>query len=226
MVTTLRQRMLEDLQIRNYAPTTIAANLRGVAGFAKHFGKPPDQLGPEHIRRQYQLFLSQQKRRVPVPLHPGRLGTPVFLHPHAAPPNRHRTHSLALVRKEAADRLEPAGSQSAAGSAQKPRPPHHAVHDVCRRTQGLRTGSPQRARYRQRPERDLDSRRQRAPGSANPTAAEAIGVAPLLLAVEAAKRLVIPRQQARTTHLPPIHLQGVNLRTIQASHATTPPKID
>src|ERR1035441_9997668 len=39
-------------------------------------------------------------------------------------------------------------------------------------------------------ERDLDSRRQRAPGSANPTAAEAIGVAPLLLAVEAAKRLV------------------------------------
>jgi integrase/recombinase XerD len=60
-VTTLRQRMLEDLQIRNYAPTTIAAYLRGVAGFAKHFGKPPDQLGPEHIR-QYQLFLSQQKR--------------------------------------------------------------------------------------------------------------------------------------------------------------------
>jgi site-specific recombinase XerD len=60
-VTTLRQRMLEDLQIRNYAPNTIAAYLRGVAGFAKHFGKPPDQLGPEHIR-QYQLFLSQQKR--------------------------------------------------------------------------------------------------------------------------------------------------------------------
>ena len=59
-MTTLRQRMLEDLQIRNYATNTIAAYLRGVAGFAKHFGKPPDQLGPEHIR-QYQLFLSQQK---------------------------------------------------------------------------------------------------------------------------------------------------------------------
>ena len=224
-MTTLRQRMLEDLQIRNYAPTTIAANLRGVAGFAKHFGKPPDQLGPR-AHSAVPTVSEPAEARVPVPLHPGRLGTPVFLHPHAAPANRHRTHSLAQVRKEAADRLEPAGSQSAAGSAQKPRPPHHAVHDVCRRTQGLRTGSPQRARYRQRPERDLDSRRQRAPGSANPTAAEAIGVAPLLLAVEAAKRLVIPRQQARTTHLPPIHLQGVNLRTIQASHATTSPKID
>ena len=33
-MTTLRQRMLEDLQIRNYAPNTIAAYLRGVAGFA------------------------------------------------------------------------------------------------------------------------------------------------------------------------------------------------
>src|ERR1039457_2815440 len=218
--------MLEDLQIRNYAPTTIAANLRGVAGFAKHFGKPPDQLGPEHIRRQYQLFLSQQKRRVPVPLHPGRLGTPVFLHPHAAPPNRHRTHSLALVRKEAADRLEPAGSQSAAGSAQKPRPPHHAVHDVCRRTQGLRTGSPQRARYRQRPERDL------APFAAANKDRQTL-LPPKLLELlrsywrwKRPKDWFIPRQQARTTHLPPIHLQGVNLRTIQASHATTSPKID
>jgi integrase/recombinase XerD len=60
-VTTLRQRMLEDLLIRNYAPNTIAAYLRGIAGFAKHFGKPPDQLGPEHIR-QYKLFLPTEAR--------------------------------------------------------------------------------------------------------------------------------------------------------------------
>jgi len=59
-VTTLRQRMTEDLQIRNYAPTTITAYVRGVAEFAKHFGKSPDQLAAEQIR-EYQLFLMKEK---------------------------------------------------------------------------------------------------------------------------------------------------------------------
>ena len=57
----LRQRMLEDLQIRHYAPTTIASYIRAVAEFAKHFGKSPDELGPEHIR-EYQLFLTKEKQ--------------------------------------------------------------------------------------------------------------------------------------------------------------------
>jgi integrase/recombinase XerD len=60
-VTPLRQRMLEDLQIRHYSPTTIRIYLRAVAEFARHFGKPPDELGAEHIRR-YQLFLVKEKK--------------------------------------------------------------------------------------------------------------------------------------------------------------------
>jgi integrase/recombinase XerD len=60
-VTTLRQRMLEDLQIRHYSPTTIRLYLYAIKAFAKHFGKPPDQLGAEHIRR-YQLFLTKEKK--------------------------------------------------------------------------------------------------------------------------------------------------------------------
>ncbi len=57
----LRQRMLEDLQIRRYSPTTIRIYLRAIAEFAQHFGKAPDRLGAEHIR-QYQLYLIQEKK--------------------------------------------------------------------------------------------------------------------------------------------------------------------
>jgi integrase/recombinase XerD len=53
--------MLEDLQIRRYSPTTIRLYLRAVAEFAKHFGRSPDQLGAEHIRR-FQLFLIKEKK--------------------------------------------------------------------------------------------------------------------------------------------------------------------
>jgi site-specific recombinase XerD len=60
-MTALRQRMLEDLRIRNYAPGTVRCYIRAVAEFAQHFNKPPDQLGAEEIRR-YQLFLLNEKR--------------------------------------------------------------------------------------------------------------------------------------------------------------------
>ncbi len=59
-MTSLRKRMLEDLQIRNYSPHTIDAYIRGVAEFAKHFGKSPEALGPEQIR-DYQIFLIKEK---------------------------------------------------------------------------------------------------------------------------------------------------------------------
>ena len=59
-MTPLRTRMLEDLQIRNYSPNTVAAYIRRLPEFAKHFGKSPELLGPEEIR-EYQLYLIKKK---------------------------------------------------------------------------------------------------------------------------------------------------------------------
>ena len=60
-MTPLRQRMLEELQRRNYSSKTIRLYLRHVAEFAQYFHRSPDQLGVEDIR-QYQLFLIQEKK--------------------------------------------------------------------------------------------------------------------------------------------------------------------
>lgn len=57
----LRQRMIEDLRIRNYSPRTIDLYVARVARFAQHFGCPPDRLGPEEIRT-YQHFLVETKK--------------------------------------------------------------------------------------------------------------------------------------------------------------------
>src|ERR1039457_1314421 len=59
-MTPLRQRMLEDLQIRNYAPSTVECYVRSVADFARHFKRSPDQLGSEEIR-SWQLYLLRDK---------------------------------------------------------------------------------------------------------------------------------------------------------------------
>ena len=60
-MTRLRQRTLEELQRRNYSQETTRSYIHAVKQFAEYFGRSPQQLGAEEIRR-YQLYLLNEKK--------------------------------------------------------------------------------------------------------------------------------------------------------------------
>ncbi|RWP17999.1 MAG: hypothetical protein EOR01_23530 [Mesorhizobium sp.] len=55
-ISPLRQRMIEDLTIRNLSPETQRSYVHHVAKFSRFFGRSPDQLGYEEVRA-YQAHL-------------------------------------------------------------------------------------------------------------------------------------------------------------------------
>src|SRR6059036_1930085 len=63
-MTLLRERMTEDMQIRNLAENTQMSYVQQVSLFARHFNKSPEALGPEDIRA-YQVYLTNEKKLAP-----------------------------------------------------------------------------------------------------------------------------------------------------------------
>lgn len=63
-MTPLRQRFLEDMQLRNLAQETQRNYVHHVAAFAKRFGKSPELLDIEAVR-QYQLYLLKDRKLSP-----------------------------------------------------------------------------------------------------------------------------------------------------------------
>jgi integrase/recombinase XerD len=61
MTTSLRQRMTEDMQIRNLSPLTQSSYVQQVSMFARHFDMSPAILGLDDIR-DYQLYLTNEKK--------------------------------------------------------------------------------------------------------------------------------------------------------------------
>jgi len=60
VMTALRQKMIEDMQLRGFAERTQEAYLSAVRQLAKHYHKSPDQIDEEELRG-YFLFLKNEK---------------------------------------------------------------------------------------------------------------------------------------------------------------------
>lgn len=59
-MSSLRNRMIDDLKVKNYAATTINTYIYHVASYAQHYNKSPKLLSNEDIRN-YLLFLRKEK---------------------------------------------------------------------------------------------------------------------------------------------------------------------
>lgn len=60
-MTHLRQKMMEDLQLRGYAPGTQEVYVRAVRQLAEYYAKGPDQISEEELRH-YFLYLTNEKQ--------------------------------------------------------------------------------------------------------------------------------------------------------------------
>lgn len=63
-MTNLRQRMVEELQRRNYSSETIRSYILAVRQSAEYFGKSPDRLGATQVQR-FQWYLLQERKLAP-----------------------------------------------------------------------------------------------------------------------------------------------------------------
>ncbi len=79
-VTPLRQRMLDDMKLRNMAAGTRQTYVRSVADFSALHGRSPDELTLEDVR-DYQLHLVARGLKASIPS-----GRTAF--PHAAIPRK------------------------------------------------------------------------------------------------------------------------------------------
>jgi integrase/recombinase XerD len=149
-VTHLRKMMLEELQRRNYAKTTIDCYLRSVEDFSRHFHCSPDRLGPRHIR-EYQAELFRKQQLSPNTVAQRLAGLRFFYTKtlrrawsiEQTPYPKKAVHLPTVLSQEEVARLIDAA-----------RPPLHRTWLMALYATGLR-----RAELAQRKVRDMDSRR-------------------------------------------------------------------
>jgi site-specific recombinase XerD len=57
----LRDRMVRDMDVRNFSGRTVEAYVAGVKGLAKYYRRPPDQLSNDEVQR-YLLYIRDERK--------------------------------------------------------------------------------------------------------------------------------------------------------------------
>jgi site-specific recombinase XerD len=60
-MTTLRQKMIRDMQLRNFSPATQKNYINSVSGLAKHYNRSPDRIRPVEIQDYIVYLLTVRK---------------------------------------------------------------------------------------------------------------------------------------------------------------------
>jgi integrase/recombinase XerD len=61
IMSRLREKMIRDMELRNFSPNTQRGYINSVAGLAKHYRRSPDVIGPEEIQ-DYVIYLLNIRR--------------------------------------------------------------------------------------------------------------------------------------------------------------------
>src|SRR6185369_7835230 len=131
-VSALRQRMIDDMTVRNFAPNTQVSYLHQVNLFARHFDKSPERLGPEEIRT-YQIYLAKE-RHAAVGTRSVAVSALRFLYKgHAETGLALRVNTGAQVGNPAARDSQPGGGLAVAASRSVLSSPRDLQHDVRNR---------------------------------------------------------------------------------------------
>jgi hypothetical protein len=130
-MSPLRQRMIEDMQVRNLAAATQSTYLEHVYRFARHFHRSPEDLGPEEIRT-YQLYLINERGLAP---QSALIAVSALRFVYTVSLKRNWNIEEVIPAPKKPDRLPMILSQGGSGSVSRMCPPHPASrnpHDVLR----------------------------------------------------------------------------------------------
>ena len=198
-MSELRQRMIREMELRDFAENTQKAYLAAVEGLVRFYMKPPDQL---NLEQGGLSALAQKRKEVPVQHEKSNNErAEVLLQLHAEKRRLQAGASEKDRRAQASGGSRARGSPQGRRGAGQPEAPGPAEDHVFRGTESRRSHSPETGAHRQRKNARQSGVEQGAQGSRHDSLQKTPAGASLLLQSVPPPQLAVSRQGSRKAHL-------------------------